>query len=229
VPHAAELTEDLGVNLVLWNRMKLCVADDLVYHRPVGLILEEIVLQEQRRLPHLLHRDSHDWIDDEDPADEVLSLGTQVLRHLVLCPPGLRQHQISVWFIERKPAIQHGEEDDAHTPDIDRGAFVGLIIENLGGGIVRTAACSRQLMVWRLVQCGHAEVSNFDLSILREKDILGLEIAVANIEVMTVLQRAHYLAEKINRHGFLKEAMIVDKREQVPFVDEFSHDVAVAM
>ena len=87
------------------------------------------------------------------------------------------------------------------------------MLEQLGGCIMRTAASGLEVMGWLLVQGCHAKVGNLDLAICLEQDVLGLQVSMADVEAVAILEGAHHLA--IIEDGFLfaKFAVPVDEVE----------------
>lgn len=72
-----------------------------------------------------------------------------------------------------------------------------LVLEQLRGSIVWASAGRGKPVVVCLVQGSHSEVGNLDLHIGCDQDVLGLQVAMANIEGMTVCDRTDHLAEEV--------------------------------
>lgn len=78
---------------------------------------------------------------------------------------------------------------------------------------MRTAASSFEVVGWLLVQGCHAKVGNLDLAICLEQDVLGLQVAMADVEAVTILESAHHLPIIEYRFLFAEAAVPVDEVE----------------
>lgn len=119
MPHGLELSEDLGINFLLWDGTNVCVPQDVLRLTIALLIIVDIVvLLDEGMPPHLLHGNALQWVDDQDLPDKVLSLSGEITWHLVMASSGLLEHDVHVGVIEGETASQHGKQDTSHGPDV---------------------------------------------------------------------------------------------------------------
>jgi hypothetical protein len=91
--------------------------------------------------------------------------------------------------------------------------------------IVRASTGSPQSVLWTLLNSGHSEIGNFDLTVARQEDILGLQISMANVERMAVVQSADYLPEIVDGLILWNCSDDVDVPEKIALLDIFENQV----
>ena len=133
----------------------------------LGPAVREVVPQDGRLL----------WPVDLGGGAQQGEDGAQLVR---LVPPGE----------QRLPADQLGQ-DAARAPDVDRGG-VGHPQEYLWGSVPQCHHCGRQQGV-EVVDSGETEIGQLDISVARDKDVLGLDVPVDNPVAVEEVDPAEYL------------------------------------
>lgn len=208
VPQRPKLSDQVRVDLVWLQGSVMEALAKVMELAIVAEVIEIVVLANQRVLPHLLDADSGVGIGDEHAANEIFGFRAQILWYFVYAPLGFLQQCSDVRIIERQACSQKCIENDSQRPYVRFVSAVMLVLQKLGSGVVRAAASCNETMVRRLVQGSHAKVGNFDFVVGSQQNVLGFEIAMTDVEGMTVLESAHHLSKE--KHGaLLYEATIV--------------------
>lgn len=77
-----------------------------------------------------------------------------------------------------------------------------------------------------LVKGRHAKISNLDLEICRDEDILGLQIAMADVEGMAICDGTDDLSEEVDGDLLTKSTLGIDECEQVSLVNVLKNEVS---
>lgn len=180
-------------------------------------------------LPNFLNRDSLGGIGLKHAADQVFAQPAQPFRFVVFSPFGLSEQSGHVAFlvVKWKAATETGIQDDTGTPNVD---FMPLIptsaTDQLRGCIMGAPARSSQPVAWTLLDGSHAKIGDLDKAVARNENILGLQIAVANVEGMAIVESADDLSKEPNRF-FLVEVLVgIDVLEKVALVHILQHEIA---
>ena len=75
-----------------------------------------------------------------------------------------------------------------------------------------------ETVVIGLLECRHAEVRNSDVQVLSQEDILWLQIAVADVKLVTVPNRAQHLSEVLHCLYFCQAAICDNVIEELASV-----------
>ena len=133
--------------------------------------------------------------------------------------------------LERRPAGEELCDDAAEGPQV--GAVVGvLVVDHLGRHVLgrphkllelaaRVAAVARRRPADQL---GGAEVDELGAAVGREHHVLGLEVAVDDVEAVEVLQHLEEL-RGVERRPAVEEAAAVGDRPQLAAGDQLEHEV----
>lgn len=125
---------------------------------------------------------------------------------------------------EGELATEHDIEDDSAGPDVRLGTAVLLAQSDFWRGIVRTAArCLQPFVV--LPRC-HAEVNKLDVSDRIKKNIFGLDVAMTDLELVTITDCTDYLAEDSHGFDFFELSVLNDVVEQLATFDVLQNQVA---
>lgn len=110
----------------------------------------------------------------------------------------LGEERLDVVVFERQPAAEHDIEDNPATPDVDLGPRIESAADDLRRGVVRAAAARLQeVAVLDLIR--EAEVGDLDVEVVVEENVLGLEVAVDDLEAVGVLDAGDELLEETPR------------------------------
>ena len=138
----------------------------------------------------------------EDGKDQILEIVGQILTadFLPVLVELLRVYQIvevliSFGFLEREDALDNDEQDDAHAEDVNLATIIRLSFLDLGSHVRHGAAVRRQL--GDLFEGRKAEVSDLEVEVLVDEDVLQLEVAVHDRLRLEVLERIKHLAEEV--------------------------------
>ena len=138
----------------------------------------------------------------EDGKDQILEIVGQILTadFLPVLVELLRVYQIvevliSFGFLEREDALDNDEQDDAHAEDVNLATIIRLSFLDLGSHVRHGAAVGRQL--GDLFEGRKAEVSDLEVEVLVDEDVLQLEVAVHDRLRLEVLEGIKHLAEEV--------------------------------
>lgn len=164
------------------------------------------------------HGDARVWVAVEHPVEQVPRRPPNLIRHLESANLDLLEENLDVLIVERQPAREKREENDTAGPDIGRGTVVRFTRNNLRARVVRASA-GRLEELFTGLPGGHAKISNLDVLVLVEKEVLrpggvevswlsseqaggrgrrandALQIAVADVEPMTIVDSVDELLE----------------------------------
>lgn len=212
-----------------WNR---CVLKSLpsVRQRTIGVakIVEVGILLHEGVAPDFLERDATFRVGLKHSSDEILSFVADVLGHLVLSFLGLSHHDSQVWIIKRERGREHGIQNDTQAPDVCFIPTVLSVLEKLRGRIVRAATGRGKLVVVGLVESRHTKVGNLDLEIGRDENILRFEVAVADVERVTVGNGTNDLPKEVERDVLGQPSLAIDKCEEVALVDILEDQITIS-
>lgn len=173
--------------------------------------------REERVLHDLRDGDALDWVHSKHAVDKALGVRGKVSWQVVhalwwlvsgeseqaksIHTANLREQRLHVVVLKRQPAAEHDIQDYAATPYVDFRASVQSAADDLGGGIVgASAARLQEVTVLDFVR--QAEVSYFDVQVVVEKDVLGLQISMYYLEMVAVLNAGYELLEEPTRLRF---------------------------
>lgn len=179
------LLEDVGE--LLANELQLLFVEDVdvlvdVLGEPW---VEQDVLSRRPLLRHLLQHHLHDV--DRRLRGRVLVL--DLLVELLDCV-----EVADLVRLERHVAVQHGVEADACAPDVHWKAFVPHVLDDFRRDVRRGAALLEQYLLL-LDLPTHAEVTNLDVTVPVEQDVVKLDIAVRHFVLVQVGNALHDLLE----------------------------------
>lgn len=187
------------------------------------------VVGEPRMAHDVGHLDALFWIHLEHPPDKVLGCRFEPFRHHELSGTHLAEQLLDVGVIERKAATKKRKEDDTATPDVTGSTLVPLAADDLGTGVVGRTTAGLEHLFGRLKR-SHTKVGNLDdLLGLVKKQILGLEITMADVEAVTVVHAEDDLSE-VAAGVSRSELALGDKVvEELTASDIFHDEEAVAI
>lgn len=203
--------------IVLVGFKALC---GLVYVQPLHFeLLQDIPVDRHRIeaqdypfLPHLFVLVKPDVLADvvdglpfgrvsvEDVLQHVFSLGSDEVGTRLGPLEYLFLEGCRVWVLEGQLAADHSEHYHSSGPDIHVFSLVLLPSNHLGGRLAGTATSGLQRLS-RPVGVRQPEVNDFDVVALIEQEILGLQIAMDDVQFVDVLNPLQYLLLKLG--GFL--------------------------
>jgi hypothetical protein len=203
-----------------------------VGHRLEALrsLFDKVLVEELREREAVLRMHLQQLIDDG------LGLGVDIVPHRVIVVElglfNLLEHLgangVAV-HVERVIAGQQNKHEDAQRPDVDR-VRVRLVVHELGRIVGPRAAHGAHRLVG-LHDGGETKVDQLDLRvgrIVRQHDVLGLEIAVHNAARVQVLERGRHLPE-VARCALLRVLALVDDAvEQVAARAVLHHEIDAA-
>ena len=149
----------------------------------------------------------------EQARDKVLAILRNRLPDAVVEVVGALTHLLHDVLVgltvERWHAREENVSNDATGPDI--ALLVVVLVEDFRCDIIRRAKLLVEVAVW-IVDEGRAEINDLDLVVLLvllEQDILGLQITMHNVVLVTVVQSIQDLSEDPSSH-FLTEVLLFD-------------------
>ena len=132
------------------------------------------------------HSDTLAWVNLEHAADKVLCIRGQLLGHVELPNLDFSEEVSDVIIVKGQATREEGKEDDAAGPDVRGRAVVRQPSDNFRARVVRAPARRLEHPVVALQRC-HPEIGNLDVALPVEEQVLRLEIAVADVEAVAVV------------------------------------------
>lgn len=147
-------------------------------------------------------------------SDELAGTSGQKLRCLVVSLSYLLEQGRNVFVVEWKATDKQNIENDAAAPDVDLGTCVELAGDDLWSGVIWTpTACLQEVAVCHDI--AQAKVGDFDMEVVVEQEILGLQISMYNLMTVAVLDGAHDLLKELSSLVFLHLSMIDNVVEEL--------------
>ena len=151
-------------------------------------------------------------VEHEQPADEVGQVVTEVLGHLVLQPLDLLRSHLPVLGFEGSPPAVELEGEHSDRPQV-QPAVIGGLRDDLGADVVDGAA---EGLAGAGSVHGPAEVGELDHVVLAEQYVLGLEIAVDDVQAVQVLHRPDHLAHVARSPPLVEPARLLEVAVELP-------------
>ena len=144
-------------------------------------------------------------------------------------PPQLPHVSRFARVLEGRPSQEHDVQDDPTTPNISLASVVRLEGNDLRCGVVRAAARSAQEPAARL-QCSHAEVDQLDLEATSvQKDVLGFQVAVVDVDAMAIEQGGNDLSEQIHDFDLFQPSALLDIMKKLSSFDMLHDQVSTGV
>mmetsp|Transcript_98965 Transcript_98965/g.308400 ORF Transcript_98965/g.308400 Transcript_98965/m.308400 type:complete len:374 (-) Transcript_98965:42-1163(-) len=194
-----------------------------------SLVLDPIVIQ------RLFGCVAVTWIHLKEHADEVLCILGDVLPvsgvEGEVAQSHLGQHLGVRLPEEGRVAAEHDIHDDAAAPEVTE--LVVLPCKDLRRDVVGRARLCREHLA-RLVLAGQPEINDLEDVLLysflgHEEEILGLEVAVADLVLVHVVNRADDLLHQVGCLGLCEVASLDDSVEELATAAELHHQVDAAV
>mmetsp|Transcript_131636 Transcript_131636/g.366847 ORF Transcript_131636/g.366847 Transcript_131636/m.366847 type:complete len:618 (-) Transcript_131636:115-1968(-) len=205
------------------------VVDEVCLQRDVGrlrrLVLDPLVVQ------GLLGRVAVPRVHLQHHADQILRILRDVLPvcsvERKVAQAYLGEHLGVSLAKEGWVATQHHIHDDAATPYV--AELVVLAREHLGRNVIWRARLCRQHLAF-LELAREAEIDDLEDVLLDgvlrcEQEVLGLEITVADVQLVHVVDRSQHLLHDDGRLALLEVALLYDAVEELPAGAELRHQV----
>lgn len=138
-------------------------------------------------------------------------------------------HLVLIFVVEWRDADQHFVNQNSECPPV-QGVIVARSNDHLGRNVFRGADEGVGFkFVVSLVNFSKAEVSEEDVPIHSDKDVLWLQITIVNFRFMKVAQRKSYLC-CVESHPVFAEASLFRKMlEKFTSLDERHHEIDVCL
>jgi hypothetical protein len=122
----------------------------------------------------------------EHSPQEVPSWRVDVVWHFKVTSFDLLKQGADVVVIKRQSPSEKGEQDDTARPNVTSCSIIRLSCHDFRRCVMRAAARSLQHALVCL-PCRHTKVCDLDILVLVEQQVLGLQIAVADIESVAII------------------------------------------
>ena len=162
---------------------------------------------------NLLDRVSLGWIRVEDLLDEVSARFADDARNKVVATQYLLVQLARVWILERQVAARHSVQDDASRPDVRVQTMVSLAGNHLGSSVAWRAARSLQCLTLA-VHVRETEVHDLYVVLVVEQQVLRFQVAMADLDLVDVLDTGDYLLHEATRLLFLQALPLDNVVEQ---------------
>ena len=158
-------------------------------------------------------------VDLEQIAQQVLEVRAEVRGKAHLARHDLLVDLYGLIGEEGRIAGGHLVDEHAECPPVD-GLVVALAENDLGRQVLgRAAQCPRAA----LDALGEAEVGHLQVAVLVDKQVLGLQIAIQDLQVVQVLEREHDLRAVEARVRLGKAAHAPQMREHLATRNKLQH------
>jgi len=113
-----------------------------------------------------------------------------------------------VFAIEGGRARENDEQDYACRPNV--AAVVLVALQHLWGCVVRSAGLRGENIIFFLLVFGQAEVDHFDVPgfLVNCHEVFGFEVAVHDVLLVAVVERAHDADEDLAAHVLVELALV---------------------
>ena len=199
-----------------------------------GLVdLESCQLGDPWVLEGLLSRWAFLRVVGEESADEILAVLRDGLPDAVveveLSLTDLLHDVLVRLSVEGRHTRKQDIRDDTAGPDI--ALFVVVLVEDFGGDVVRGAELLVKVSVGVVDERG-AEINDLDLIellVLLEQNVLGLQIAMDDVCLMTVVDAGEDLFHKDGAVTFAEFAALEDLIEELTTLADFSDQIVALL
>ena len=195
---------------------------------------DPLAVQDLQRSDAALGDRVEDGVDDVPAAGPFQHLdGLVALLALPLAQVLVEEFVVDLGLLPELASCAHGHVDDATGPDVDEtrvklGRCV-LLGRNVRRGTLDVVAELDVVLPGGLEALGAAEVSDLHAAVLRQQDVLRLEVSVRDAHVMHIVDGSHHLLEEAIGLGVLQLACGGDKRVKVTSGAILHHLVVVAL
>ena len=129
--------------------------------------------------------------------------------------------------LEGWPSVEHGVEDDADGPAVNRVAVATVLVENLRGQIVGSAAHGALLLALVEDLGSQAEVAHFEAHSVRKEQVAQLEVSVDDLARVDVLDGVDELRDVVSGLNLMQALASLDKIREGLVGADVEHDVDV--
>lgn len=127
-------------------------------------------------------------VPPQEPPQQVRGLGAQKRRNGELAPEdSLLRLSLAAIRVEGRSAGEQVVHEDSVTPPIGRFAVTRGFDDHLRRHVLDRAAKGRGQLVASAEDLAEAEIDEFDVAVGVEHDVLGLEVAIDDVEAVEVL------------------------------------------
>ena len=127
----------------------------------------------------------------------------------------LREQGLHVFVLERQPTTEHDIQNHTAAPHVDLRTRIKSSTDDLRRGVIGTPAAGlEEVAVLDLVR--ESEVGNLHVQVVVEEDVLRLQVAVHDLEVMAVLNPGDDLLEETARLRLFHTPVRDDVVEELP-------------
>eukprot|EP01139_Manchomonas_bermudensis_P005649 Amastigsp_a175486_287.p2 type:complete len:380 gc:universal Amastigsp_a175486_287:226-1365(+) len=161
-------------------------------------------------------------------GDDVAGVRGELVREDEIGIHDLAIHQIGVVRVECREPREHLEEEHAEGPPVD-GFVVAVALENLWRKILGGSAERPRGLALAHALFAEPKVCDAHVAFVRDQNVLGLEIAVHNVEAVEVLERARQLGS-VELTALGREAdFLLEMEEQLAAVDVVEDEIQLGV
>ena len=81
-------------------------------------------------------------------------------------------------------------------------------------------------MVFALLKSSHSKIGDSNVHVFRQENVLRLEVAMANVELVAVRDGTQHLPEVLHRFGLRQAFAVDDVFEELAVVGIFEHEIS---
>ena len=170
---------------------------DRAWHRVVAIVgslwLEQTV---PWVLLEALNIDSLGRISDKDLGEDIFGLCRQELGQAVLCIHDFLVQIRRFLVFEGQISAQHGVQDHSTAPNVRFKSMIAISSNHLGSSVAgASTGCLQSLTLF--IHVTETKVDNLQLAIEVKQQVFGLEISVANAELVDVVHASQEFLEML--------------------------------
>lgn len=123
---------------------------------------------------------------------------------------------------ERYCPAYHGKKKHTQAPNVCSETLIATIRNNLWSYICWSAALFRDLLVF-LNNSAYAEITNLNIAIFIQKDIVKLDVSVEHRSAMAVSDTKNYLLEYSSSLALIESPSLLNELQQISAASILHH------
>jgi len=123
---------------------------------------------------------------------------------------------------ERYCPAYHGKKKHTQTPNVCSETLIATIRNNLWSNVCWSAALFRDLLVF-LNNSAYAEITNLNIAIFIQKDIVKLDVSVEHRSAMAVSDTKNYLLEYSSSLALIESPSLLNELQQISAASILHH------
>jgi len=124
---------------------------------------------------------------------------------------------------KRRVLSYHDEQDYGGCENINRLTDVGLLEVDFWCHVVQSSklCCKESASIFTKNRCREAEVNQFESILMVQKNVVWLQVPVANASLVAIVEASHKLLEEVAGHRLVEPATHCNKVEELSSTRQF--------